>query len=91
MQSDIVIERFLHAESEIWFGILKTLLGREPTVDDFKECHKFAIPSENWYELSYKGIKLGTISWDIVTTGGEYKCNMLFTPGQGVLNDNRNV
>jgi hypothetical protein len=74
---DEIIRKFINGEEEVIKEVLRQLLKREPTHDDFEYCEKNGF-SNTHYSLFIKGICVGTMEFNI--EGLEYR--IIFTPNE---------
>lgn len=75
-----VITKMLAAEEKVVKDVLRSLLKREPTIEDAKDLHMLKMEGiEDSYDLAFKKLKLGRITRNF-SLDKDYKMGVTFTP-----------
>lgn len=61
---DIIYREFQEVETKVVDTVLTKLLGRRPSVEDYKKCTRaFREGDDSQYHLSYDNMKLGIVKF----------------------------
>lgn len=83
MQSEVA-KQMIRIEEDCINGVLRQVLKREPTIEDYKECtQSYKEGEDDGYYIAYKGVNLGRITRAFSSfgySGDAPKYKVTFTP-----------